>query len=168
MSFELVNGDPAPPIELSDTDGNPWRLSDHLGKMVIVHFGRGAYCHTTRGEFALWSTFNHIFAGMNTELVFLVNGGRQDHKEFHDSFRIRPRLLIDEDGAVGNAYGVYGVNSRELNRDDYKNYTAPAVYLIDAQGRVSCFWILSGPRGRPSPECLLGILSLAKDREWTY
>lgn len=110
----------------------------------------------------------HIINGMNTELVFLVNGGRQEHREFRDTFQIRPHILIDEEGEVGNAYGIYGVNSREMNRDDYKNFTAPSVYLIDAEGKVSCFWILSGPRGRPGPECLLGILALAKDNGWKY
>jgi peroxiredoxin len=101
-------------------------------------------------------------------VVFLVNGGRKEHREFRDTFKIRNQVLIDEDGAVGKAYGVYGVNSRELKRKDYKNYTAPSVYLIDAEGRVSCFWILSGPRGRPSPECILGILALAQKNEWKY
>jgi peroxiredoxin len=101
-------------------------------------------------------------------VVFLVNGGRQEHREFRDTFKIRPQVLIDEEGSVGEAYGVYGANSRELNREDYKNYTAPAVYLIDAEGKVSCFWILSGPRGRPSPECILGILALAQKNDWKY
>jgi peroxiredoxin len=105
---------------------------------------------------------------MNTELVLLVNGGREEHARFHEQFVIRPRLLVDEDGAVGEAYGVYGVNHRDLDRDDYKNYIAPAVYLIDAEGKVSCFWILSGPRGRPSPEALLGVLALAQSNGWKY
>jgi peroxiredoxin len=105
---------------------------------------------------------------MNCEVVFLVNGGREEHREFRDKFVIRPQILVDEAGEVGQAYGIYGVNSRELDRDDYKNYTAPSVYLIDAEGKVSCFWILSGPRGRPSPECILGILSLAQQNDWKY
>ena len=166
--FTLKNGDTAPEVELVDCDGETWRLSDYIGKMVVLHFGRGEYCHTTRGEFALWSSFHHIFQGMNAEVAFVVNGGREEHRLFRDQHTIRPRILIDEDGAVGDAYGIYGVNSREMNRDNYRNYTAPSVYLIDAGGRVSCFWLLSGPRGRPSPECLLGILALAKDRDWTY
>jgi hypothetical protein len=105
---------------------------------------------------------------MNCEVVFLVNGGCAEHREFRDTFKIRPQILIDEEGAAGEAYGIYGVNSRELDREDYKNYTAPSVYLIDAEGLVSCFWLLSGPRGRPSPECILGVLSLAQQNGWKY
>ena len=41
--FKLRNGDPAPEIDLTDTHGERWRLPDHRGKMVVLHFGRGEY-----------------------------------------------------------------------------------------------------------------------------
>jgi peroxiredoxin len=104
---------------------------------------------------------------MNCELVFLVNGGRKEHAHFAEQFKIRPSLLIDEDGSVGEAYGLYEVN-QPFRDDDYKIYTAPAVVLIDADGEVSCQWLLSGPRGRPSPECLLGVLAYAAHNGWKY
>ena len=103
---------------------------------------------------------------MNTELVFLIRGGREEHRRFREEFKIRPRILVDEDGKVGELLEIYGPHHKI--RDDYYYYMAPAVYLIDSKGNMSCYWILSGPRGRPSPECLLGILSLAKDNDWTY
>lgn len=105
---------------------------------------------------------------MNCEIVFLVRGGREEHARFVEEFKIRPPLLIDEAGTVGEAYGIYGPHDNDKKRDDYRNYTAPAVYLIDAEGKISCFWLLSGPRGRPSPECLLGILSYAEHNDWKY
>jgi peroxiredoxin len=107
----------------------------------------------------------HIFKKMNCELVFLVNGGREEHQQFRDSFKLRPRLLIDEDGAVGEAYGIYQPNCQGSK---YKYYMAPAVFLIDAEGKISCCWILTGPRGRPSPECLLGVLAYAEHNDWKY
>jgi peroxiredoxin len=107
----------------------------------------------------------HIFNKMNCEMVFMVNGGREQHKHFRDTFKVRPRILIDEDGAVGEAYGFYQVNCKGSN---YNYYMASTVYLIDAEGKVSCFWLLSGPRGRPDPECLLGILAYAEHNNWKY
>jgi len=41
--FQVKNGEPAPSISLVDTHGEPWSLADRLGKMVILHFGRGEY-----------------------------------------------------------------------------------------------------------------------------
>jgi peroxiredoxin len=103
---------------------------------------------------------------MNTELVFMVRGGREEHRSFREEFKIRPRILIDDEGAVGEMLEIYGPH--EKLEDSYHYYMASSVYLIDSQGNLSCYWILSGPRGRPSPEALLGILSLAKDQDWTY
>lgn len=39
----LRNGEPAGEICLRDTDGEEWRLSDCLGRMVIIHAGRGEF-----------------------------------------------------------------------------------------------------------------------------
>jgi peroxiredoxin len=41
--FALKNGDDAPEIALTSVQGNDWRLSNHRGKMVILHFCRGEY-----------------------------------------------------------------------------------------------------------------------------
>ena len=40
---KLVNGEPVPEIVLKDTEGEEWRLSDHRGKMVILHACRGEF-----------------------------------------------------------------------------------------------------------------------------
>lgn len=41
--IDLTNGEPAPEIDVLDTDGERWRLSDYRGKMVIVHACRGEF-----------------------------------------------------------------------------------------------------------------------------
>jgi peroxiredoxin Q/BCP len=164
--FKLQNGDDAPEITLTSVTGEEWNLSQRRGKMVVLHFVRGEFCPTPRGEIAYWDSFAHIFEKMNCEIVFLANGGREEYKKYAENLHLRAPILIDEDGAIGTEYNVYGVNT-PVN-DDCKTYLAPSVYLIDAEGKISCFWILSGPRGRPSPECLLGILCYAQDNDWKY
>ncbi|HEX8833019.1 MAG TPA: peroxiredoxin family protein [Abditibacteriaceae bacterium] len=166
--FKFQNGDPAGPITLRDVKGKEWNLADFKGKMVALYFARGEYCPTTRGEFALWNSFHATIKKMNCEMVFVVNGGREEHRKFCEELRMRLRVLVDDDGAVGEAYGVYGVNHNDLNREHYRNYIAPAMYLIDAEGNVSGFWIASAPRGLPTPETLLGILAYAEHNNWKY
>ena len=108
----------------------------------------------------------HIINGMNTELVYMVRGGREEHRRFREEFKIRPRILIDEDGSVGEMLDIY--EPHHQLKDSYHYYMASSVYLIDSKGKMSCFWILSGPRGRPSPECILGVLALAQKNGWKY
>lgn len=103
---------------------------------------------------------------MNTELVLLVRGGREEHQRFRREFKIKPQILVDDEGKVGEAYHIYEPNHQL--EDSYHYYMAPAVYLINADGTLSAYWILSGPRGRPSPEALLGILSYAAHNDWKY
>lgn len=105
-------------------------------------------------------------AQMNTELVFLVRDGREEHRLFRETFKIRPRILVDEEGKVGDAYHIYQPHC--TRKDAYGYYMAPAVYLINADGTLSTYWILSGPRGRPGPEALLGILAYAAHNDWKY
>jgi peroxiredoxin len=164
--FKLHNGDDAPEIHLTSVQGDEWKLSDRKGKMVALHFVRGEFCPTPRGEIAYWDNFAHIFAKMNCEIAFLANGGREEYKRYAENLRLRSPILIDPDGVVGEAYNVYGVNTPF--KEGYNTYLAPSVYLIDAEGKIACFWILSGPRGRPSPESLLGILCYAQANGWKY
>jgi hypothetical protein len=65
-------------------------------------------------------------------------------------------------------YGVYGVNHNDMQRDDYKNYIAPSAYLINADGTVAGCWRSSLPRGLPTAETLLGILTYAQHNDWKY
>jgi peroxiredoxin len=108
----------------------------------------------------------HIMNGMNTEMVFMVRGGREEHRVFREEFKIRPRILVDADGAVGDQLEIYQPHA--VLREGYQYYMAPSVFLIDSRGKLACYWLLSGPRGRPSPECILGILALAAKNDWTY
>ena len=103
---------------------------------------------------------------MNTELVFLLRGGREEHRAFREQFKIRPRILIDDDGQVGEMLGIYEPHCEIADR--YKYYMAPAVFVVNSDGKMGCWWILSGPRGRPSAESILGILAYAQGNDWKY
>jgi peroxiredoxin Q/BCP len=163
--YPLKNGDPAPELVLRDAQNAEWRLADRKGKMVILLFCRGEYCPTARAEFARWNSYAREFPKLNTEMVFVVNGGREPHARFAEMLGVRLPILVDEGGTVGETFGVYGVNSQEAS---YPGYKAPSVYLIDAEGKVACAWRLTGPRGLPTPECLLGILAHAEHNGWRY
>jgi len=166
--YPLKLGQPAPEIALRDAGGGEWRLSAQRGQMVILYFARGEYCPTTRAEFINWNSYARLFPKMNCAVAFVVNGGAREHAAFIEQEKFQLPILIDGDGAVGETYGVYGVNSREQERDDYKNYQAPSVYLINADGTIGCFWLAAGPRCLPAPGCMLGLLAYAENNGWKY
>lgn len=164
----LTPGQPAPPIQLEDVLGRAWNLQDHAGKMVCLYFARGEYCPTTRGEFALWNSFARLYPKMNCVMAFVVNGGREEHARFCREFRMTVPILLDADGSVGESYGLFKVNHHDLKRDDYPNYVAPAVQLIDASQEIAGSWVSNVPRGMPTPETIFGILAYAEHNNWKY
>ncbi|HEX9997133.1 MAG TPA: redoxin domain-containing protein [Abditibacterium sp.] len=166
--FKFQNGDAAPDFTLLDCLGTPWTLSAQKPRMVCLYFARGEYCPTTRGEFANFNGYSRLFPKMNCSFAFVVNGGREPHAKFAREFRMSLPILIDETGEIGDKYGIYGVNHNDLRRDDYKNYVAPGVYVIDGEGEINAFWLASAPRGLPSPECILGILGYAEHNGGKY
>ncbi len=168
MNFPFHLDEPATDFALTDCLNKPWKLSNYRGKMVALYFARGEYCPTTRGEFALWNSYARNFPRMNCETAFIVNGGRDEHAQFAREFRMTLPILVDDDGAIGEKYGVYGVNHDDMKRDDYKNYIAPAVYLINADQTVGAFWLAASPRGMPTPDAIFGILAYAQSNSWKY
>ena len=168
LMFKLKNNEMAPDFSLPGVDGKQFTLSEQRGKMVILYFARGEYCPTTRGEFANFNSYARLFPKMNCQFAFVVNGGTEEHQKFAREFRMSLPILIDSDGKVGEDYGIYGVNHNDMKRDDYKNYIAPGVYLIDGEGEINAFWLASAPRGLPSPECMLGILGYAEHNDGKY
>ena len=166
--FLFQNGDIAPDFTLMSAQGEQWTLSDFRGRMVCLYFGRGEYCPTTRGEFANFNGYARLLPKMGCEFAFLVNGGAEEHARYARENRMRLPILLDMDGAVGDMYGVYGVNHEDLKRPDYRNYIAPSCYLIDGAGKINAFWIASAPRGLPTPECILGMLGYAEHNGGTY
>ncbi len=166
--FKLKNDDLAPDFTLPTCTGEEWTLSAQRPKMTCLYFARGEYCPTTRGEFADFNGFSRLFPKMNCSFAFVVNGGTEQHAKFAREFRMSLPILIDSDGEIAEKYGVYGVNHGDMKRDDYKNYIAPSVYVIDGEGIVNAFWIASAPRGLPSPEAILGILGYAEHNGGKY
>ena len=85
----------------------------------------------------------------------MVRGGREPHRVFREQFKIRPRILVDEEGAVGDMLDIYEPHSK-LERRLLLLYGAQrlpdrqqgeAVLLLDPAAAPE-----GGPARRPSWE----------------
>ena len=125
-----VPGKPAPAFTVTDLSGKPVKLEDYKGKTIVLEWT----------NFGCPFVMKHYNSGnmqalqkkYASEVVWLaVNSTNKSHSDWTDQgplgeqlkkFGAQPaRYLVDEPGAMGQAYGAK---------------TTPHMYIIDPQGKV--------------------------------
>ena len=125
-------GKPAPEIEATDTNGNPFKLSDHKGKIVVLewtnhqcpfvvkHYGSGNMQSTQKTAH-----------GQGVEWISIVSSapGRQGNINAEEANKIVTEQgatitakILDESGHIGKLYDAR---------------TTPHMFIIDTDGNVA-------------------------------
>jgi len=115
------DGHPAPPIKLSDLDGNVGDLNRMQGKWVFVHFW-ASWCGPCRRELPRLQALPQHLDPQHFAML-LVNTAEDEDTVFTFLAGVAPDLqtLLDRDGLATEAWGPRGL---------------PATYLLDPDGRV--------------------------------
>jgi peroxiredoxin len=115
-------GDPAPDFELLDLSGETVRLSDYLGRPVILNFW-ATWCAPCRIEMPELERAQAEF-GDDGPVVLTINQEESAEKvgEFLDEVGLTLPALLDSDAAVGKAYGAFFL---------------PTTVIVDEDGRVA-------------------------------
>ena len=129
----LEIGNPAPAIETKNQKGETIKLSDFLGKKVILYFypkDSTPGCTTEACNFRdnYQSLVNDGF-----EVLGVSIDSEQSHQKFIAKHELPFNLLVDEDQKIVNDYGVW------VEKNMYgKKYmgTARTTFLIDEQGII--------------------------------
>lgn len=109
----------APEFELQDLKGQPHKLSDYRGKIVIVNFWSAECPHSERTDHYMVS----LLETWNGQVVLLSimsnrNESLQLGKEAAET-RLIPKVLVDLEGVVADLYGAV---------------TTPHVFILDRAG----------------------------------
>jgi len=114
----------------TDTDGNPWTLSEHRGKNVVVLFFLGGQCAHCMQQLQVFGTELSEFQKLNTELVAISTDDAEATKalkENKDGVKFPMPLLADPKLEVFRAFRAF---------DDFETQPLHGTFLIDAQGGV--------------------------------
>ena len=130
---KLQIGDKAPTIEAKNQNGELIRLSDFLGKKVILYFypkDNTPGCTTEACNFRdnYQSLRNDGF-----EVIGVSIDNEQSHQKFTSKFDLPFNLLADDDQKIVNDYGVW-VEKNMYGRK-YMG-TARTTFVIDEQGII--------------------------------
>lgn len=129
----LAIGDKAPAFTCNNQAGEQISLSDFQGKKVILYFypkdstpGCTAQACNLRDHFEELSTQNYIVLGVSS-------CSAKRHQNFIDKNNLPFDLLLDEEQALQNNYGVW-----QLKKTFGKEYmgTVRTTFVIDEEGTI--------------------------------
>ena len=124
----LQEGSPAPDFSLLDGDGQNWRLSDHLGKVVVLLFYPGDETPICTRQMCSVRDRWEDYAATGAEVVGISINSVESHKSFAEHHQLPLRLLSDEDRKVADTYGAQSLIPGKVAR---------SVFVINRAGVIT-------------------------------
>lgn len=139
--LDLLNQN-APDFELPDQDGKTHKLSDYLGKWVVLYFYPA---DDTPGCTTEACSFRDNFEELVKEGVSILGVSKDtvtSHKKFHDKYGLNFTLLADPEHKVIEKYDSWGekefMGKQSLPSKEGKNSkgTIRNTFLINTEGVI--------------------------------
>jgi peroxiredoxin Q/BCP len=130
-------GDPAPDFSLPDDRGEVRRLSDRRGHWTVVYFYPEDDTPGCTTEACQFRDTHASFGDADAEVWGISPDGSASHARFRSKFDLPFTLLSDEDHAVAEAYGAWGL--KKLYGREYMGIQRSS-FLVDPEGRIERAW----------------------------
>lgn len=121
-------GDTAPLIEGKNQDGKPWKLSDDIGKKVVLlyFYPKDDTKGCTKEACGLRDHMGDLTKD-NVEVIGVSFDSTESHQAFISKYALNFPLLADTDGKIADAYGV---------RMTGKSMARRVSFLIGLDGKI--------------------------------
>ena len=149
----LEIGTKAPDFELPDQNGKLHRLSDYIGKKVILYFYPKDNTSGCTKQACGFSDRNPQFREKGAVVLGVSKDSVASHKKFEQNYNLSFTLLSDPELNVIKAYGVW------QEKKNYGKVTMGVVrttYLIDENGIVAR--AMGGVKAAGNPEQMLNLV----------
>ena len=130
---KLKVGDLAPKIKCKNQDGEIIKLSDFLGKKIVIFFYPRANtpgCTTQACNLG----DNYIeFKKRGYEIIGVSADNQKSQKNFSTKYNLPFNLCCDEDKKIINDYGVWGL--KKFRGNEYMGIIR-TTFIIDKEGKI--------------------------------
>lgn len=114
----------APEFILEDLQGDKVKLSDYIGRDILVNFG-ATWCRYCRKEIPDLKKMYSKYREKGFEILNIYTRENENKvASFVDEYNIPYRVLLDKEGIVSRQYGVRGV---------------PTHCLVSRDGMILCY-----------------------------
>jgi peroxiredoxin Q/BCP len=108
-------GDKAPLVEGKDQDGNAWKLSDDVGKkVVLLYFYPKDDTPGCTKEACGFRDSIEALKQDNVEVIGVSFDSGESHQKFISKYNLNFPLMADTDGKIADTYGVR-MNGRSMD-----------------------------------------------------
>jgi len=133
----LVEGQKAPNFSLVNDKGEHVQLADFRGKNVILYFYPKDMTPGCTTEACDFRDKHEDFSQLNAVVLGVSPDNAQKHTKFIDKHGLPFSLLVDEDHAVAEAYGVWVL--KKMYGREYMGIER-STFLIDTAGNLIKAW----------------------------
>lgn len=141
--------EPAPDVQLVDTELRPVRISDFKGKVTVLAFYPGAFTSVCTKEMCTLRDNMSKFNSLNATVVGISVDPPFSNAAFKKTYNLSFPILCDYNREAVKTYGVFHENFAGL-----KGYTAAkrSVFILDKQGIIRYKWVSDDPKVEPNYE----------------
>jgi thioredoxin-dependent peroxiredoxin len=134
-------GDAAPDFELPGTGGKTYKLSDYLGRNVVLAFYPGDETTVCTAQFCSYRDHGERIDQLDADVLGISPQSVDSHEHWVQEQSLNVPLLADEDLSVSRRYGVTGwlgpmARFSELKDVPGGRYVMRSIFVIDAEGIV--------------------------------
>jgi peroxiredoxin Q/BCP len=143
----IEEGKPAPEFELKSDGGETVKLSDFLGRPVVLYFypkDDTPGCTTEACEFR---DAYDVFRERGAEVLGVSPDDVTSHQKFKTKYELPFPLLADPEHEVAEKYGVWG--ERKFAGKTYMGINR-STFIIDPEGKVARAMLGIKPAGHAS------------------
>jgi peroxiredoxin Q/BCP len=130
-------GDQAPEVALPDDEGTIHRLADRRGGWTLVYFYPEDDTSGCTTEACQFRDLHPLLSGEGLEVWGISPDDAASHARFRAKFELPFSLLVDEDHAIAERYGAWGVK-KNYGRE-YMGLIRSS-FLVAPDGRIAHVW----------------------------
>lgn len=154
---EIDEGDSAPAFEAEDEAGRTWTLDELTGRPFVLYFYPRDDTPGCTTEACSFQDAMPDFQALEVPVLGVSDDDAASHRSFKDEHGLEFPLLVDEEGELADAYGVW-VEKQMFGNTFHGNERV--TFLVDGEGTVARVWEDVEPEGH-GEEVLAAVRELA-------